>query len=206
MKECLCWNPVYQRKNLCVQWESNLEPVDQQTSAEPTGNPTRMRYIKSWNGQICDFLSMSQNQSLNTKKIFLFFTHLKRCFSLFYRLHQTAARVRLSANNLFNVKSPKCARRLTTWDYPNSQKGRLNEPCTTRAKGSDMAASVHCMAIPVSKAKWPGCVAQSVGHLARKSDVLGSIPGLATYFRFSFRWFKRGSCQLLAKVCTRSTG
>ena len=32
----------------------------------------------------------------------------------------------------------------------------------------------------------PGCVAQSVGHLTRKSEVLGSIPGLATYFRFSF--------------------
>ena len=52
----------------------------------------------------------------------------------------------------------------------------------------------------------PGRVAQSVGHLIRKSGVLGSIPGLATYFRFSFRFFKKGSCQLLAKVCARSTG
>ena len=52
----------------------------------------------------------------------------------------------------------------------------------------------------------PGRVAQSVGHLTRKSGVLGSIPGLATYFRFSFRFFKRGSCQLLARVCARSTG
>ena len=52
----------------------------------------------------------------------------------------------------------------------------------------------------------PGRVAQSVGHLARKSGVLGSIPGLATYFRFSFRFFKKGSCQLLEKVCARSTG
>ena len=51
-----------------------------------------------------------------------------------------------------------------------------------------------------------GYVTQLVGHLTRKSEVLGSIPGLATYFRFSFRWFKRGSCQLLAKVCARSTG
>ena len=32
-----------------------------------------------------------------------------------------------------------------------------------------------------------GRVAQSVGHLTRKSEVLGSSPGLATYFRFSFR-------------------
>ena len=37
----------------------------------------------------------------------------------------------------------------------------------------------------------PGCVAQSVGHLTRKSGVLGSIPGLATYFRFSFRFSRR---------------
>ena len=54
--------------------------------------------------------------------------------------------------------------------------------------------------------KMPGRVAQSVGHLTRKSGVLGSIPGRATYFRFSFRFFKKGSCQLLAKVCARSTG
>ena len=31
-----------------------------------------------------------------------------------------------------------------------------------------------------------GRVAQSVGYLTRKSGVLSSIPGLATYFRFSF--------------------
>ena len=52
----------------------------------------------------------------------------------------------------------------------------------------------------------PGRVAQSLGHLTRKSGVLGSMPSLATYFRFSFRFFKKGSCQLLAKVCARSTG
>ena len=52
----------------------------------------------------------------------------------------------------------------------------------------------------------PGRVAQSAGHLSRKSGILGLIPGLATYFRFSFRFFKKGSCQLLAKVCARSTG
>ena len=54
--------------------------------------------------------------------------------------------------------------------------------------------------------KEAGPRSQSVGHLTRKSGVLGSIPGLATYFRFSFRFFKKGSCQLLAKVCARSTG
>ena len=52
----------------------------------------------------------------------------------------------------------------------------------------------------------PSRVAQSVGHLTRKSGVLGSIPSLATYFRFSFRFFMKGSSQLLAKVCARSTG
>ena len=52
----------------------------------------------------------------------------------------------------------------------------------------------------------PGRVAQSVEHLTRNSEVLGSILGLATYFPFSFRFFKKGSCQLLVKVCARSTG
>ena len=53
----------------------------------------------------------------------------------------------------------------------------------------------HCLSIYFK----PGRVAQSIGHLTRKSGVLGSIPGLATYFRFSFRFFKKGGCQLLAK-------
>ena len=38
-----------------------------------------------------------------------------------------------------------------------------------------------------------GRVAQSVGHLTRKSGVLASIPDLATYYRFSFRFYKKGS-------------
>ena len=42
----------------------------------------------------------------------------------------------------------------------------------------------------------PGRIAQSLRHLTRKSGVPGSIPGLATYFRFSFRFFKKGSCLL----------
>ena len=60
--------------------------------------------------------------------------------------------------------------------------------------------------LPITYGLMPGRVAQSVGHLTHKLGVLGSIPGLATYFRFSFRFFKKGSCQLLAKVCARSTG
>ena len=46
----------------------------------------------------------------------------------------------------------------------------------------------------------PDRVAQSVAHLTQKPDFPGSIPDPATYFRFSFRWFKKGSCQLPAKV------
>ena len=61
---------------------------------------------------------------------------------------------------------------------------------------------LHCL----TAINLPGHVAQSVGHLTCKSGVLGSIPSLATYFRFSSRFFKKGSCQLLAKVCARSTG
>ena len=33
---------------------------------------------------------------------------------------------------------------------------------------------------------WPGSVAQLVRHLTNESEVLGLIPGLATYFCFSF--------------------
>ena len=43
---------------------------------------------------------------------------------------------------------------------------------------------IACITIPK-----PG----RVGLLTHKSGVLGSIPGLATYFRFSFRFFKKGS-------------
>ena len=63
----------------------------------------------------------------------------------------------------------------------------------------------HLHSVLLVKRFKPGRVAQSVGDLTRKSGVLGSIPGLATYFRFSFRFFKKSSCQLLAKVCARSS-
>ena len=46
----------------------------------------------------------------------------------------------------------------------------------------------------------PGLAAQSVGRLTQDPEVPGSTPGPATYVRFSFRFFKKGSCQLLAKV------
>ena len=65
---------------------------------------------------------------------------------------------------------------------------------------------IICLIIIAHHQNLPGRVAQSVEHLILKSEVLRSIPDLATYFRFSFRWFKRGSCQLPAKVCAWSTG
>ena len=68
--------------------------------------------------------------------------------------------------------------------------------CKNHVARSKVKVTVHTQ---------PGRIAQSVGYLTRKSGVLGSIPGLATYSRFSFRFFKKGSCQLLAKVCARST-
>ena len=50
----------------------------------------------------------------------------------------------------------------------------------------------------------PGRVAQSVGHLTRRSGVLGSIPGLATYFRFSFRFFQEGQLSVTGEsMCTK---
>ena len=62
--------------------------------------------------------------------------------------------------------------------------------CTTVSTGSKRLWTVSAE---------PGGVAQSVGHLTCKSGVLGSIPSLATYVRFSFHFFKKGSCQLLVK-------
>ena len=59
---------------------------------------------------------------------------------------------------------------------------------------------------PLTYDTWSGETKVCCQTRYRKSGVLGSIPGLATYFRFSFRFFKKGSCQLLAKVCARSTG
>ena len=45
----------------------------------------------------------------------------------------------------------------------------------------------------------PDRVAQSTARLTHEPEVPGSIPGPATYFRFSFRLFKKGSCHLLKK-------
>ena len=56
--------------------------------------------------------------------------------------------------------------------------------CTTvlqiRRSNRDNSEKISCISLL-------GHVAQSVGHLTRKSEVLGSISGQATYLRFSFR-------------------
>ena len=55
-----------------------------------------------------------------------------------------------------------------------------------------------------SDAILPGRVAQSVGHLTRKSGVLGLIPGLATYFHFSFRFFQEEQLSVTGEsMCTK---
>ena len=49
-----------------------------------------------------------------------------------------------------------------------------------------------------------GRVAQSVGHLTRKSGVLGSIPGLATYFSFLLPLFQEGQLSVTGEsMCTK---
>ena len=47
----------------------------------------------------------------------------------------------------------------------------------------DISLYYHLLSFQIE----PGRIAQSVGHLTSKSEVLGSIPGLAKYFRFSSR-------------------
>ena len=50
----------------------------------------------------------------------------------------------------------------------------------------------------------PGPLTYEAGHLTRKSAVLGSIPGLATYFRFSFRFFQEGQLSVTGEsMCTK---
>ena len=49
-----------------------------------------------------------------------------------------------------------------------------------------------------------GRVAQSVGHLTRKSWVLGLIPVLVAYFRLFFRLFQEGQLSVTGKSkCTK---
>ena len=103
--------------------------------------------------------------------------------------------------------------------YANSAAAPVQTPCRTLLKNRCLLIVIccpiyHCLEVSREVAislttdrqpVMPGRVAQLVGHLTRKSEVLGSIPGLATYFRFYFRFLKNGSCQLLAKVCAPST-
>ena len=42
--------------------------------------------------------------------------------------------------------------------------------------------------------------------LEHEKSFITSGPGPTAYFRFPFCWFRKGSCQLLAKVCAFSTG
>ena len=88
----------------------------------------------------------------------------------------------------------------------NQERFKVVHSLTMPILAMHLIGNSTCLSVVIQDHYGPGRVAQSVGHLTRKSGVQGSIPGLATYFRFSFRFFKKGSCQLLAKVCARSTG
>ena len=57
--------------------------------------------------------------------------------------------------------------------------------------GTDRSQQTVQTKIRLLLKKQPGRVAQSVGHLTRKSGVLGSIPGLATYFRSPSAFLRR---------------
>ena len=56
----------------------------------------------------------------------------------------------------------------------------------TTGKTPSVSPAVNGFLFKLGKDK-PGRVAQSVEHLTFKSEVLGLIPVLATYFHFSFR-------------------
>ena len=61
--------------------------------------------------------------------------------------------------------------------------GDLSKRCSCKLVNSvDPDQTAHLQQLDLG----PGRVAQSVGHLTRKSEVLGSIPSLATYFLFFF--------------------
>ena len=69
----------------------------------------------------------------------------------------------------------------------------INFPFGTNGKLIDLGVPIlrHIRVIGLTLCKVYMCIsqgrlAQSVGHLTRKSEVLGSIPGLATNFCFSF--------------------
>ena len=66
---------------------------------------------------------------------------------------------------------------------------RLDQLCMVKEKHSshNIDACEYLQSDNMCTMPVPGGIAQSVGHLTCKSEVLGSIPGLATYFRFSFR-------------------
>ena len=148
---------------------------------------------------------MSVNHSTKSGSIigisFWFFLIIKVCFVFSLKLPHWGDSNEYTQYTIFNIKKkitlnyPKSAaiwffQRTEEWAWSNCGKQALSVWAT-----DGLLYLVQ-----------PGHVAQSVGHLTHKSGVLESIPGLATYFRFSFRFFKKGSCQLLAKVCARSTG
>ena len=52
----------------------------------------------------------------------------------------------------------------------------------------------------------PGGIVLSVGHLTCKSEVLGSIPGLATYFSFLLSLIQEGQLSVTGESMCTSVG
>ena len=132
---------------------------------------------------------------------------MRHCFTDRFRHHDYRARQNVNKlmkfQNIMHVESqPPCYirgpnRATIKLIVPQSLKPGLPVPTPPKSPPPQL---------PTLDTHRPDHEAQSVGLLTRKSGVVGSISGLATYFRFSFRFFKKSSCQLLAKVCARSTG
>ena len=148
---------------------------------------------------------MSQNQSLNTKTIFLFFffSPISKNVSLYF----TACIRQLQESDfrqiIFATWNHRSARdSLTTWDYPNSQKGRLNEPCTIKAPTySGLLYGHSCF-----KSKMAG-LRSAVG---RAPDLLVRGPRFDTrsglILLFLLPLIQDGQLSVTGEVCTRSTG
>ena len=67
------------------------------------------------------------------------------------------------------------------YEGDSHQRGSVEATYVTLQDGLNFPTTIRLLG---SSALVTGRVAQLVGHLAGKSEVLGSIPGLATYFHF----------------------
>ena len=82
---------------------------------------------------------------------------------------------------MFSFESPhRCDSneysRYTVFNIKEENRPKLSKICSNEVFSQELQNKFE-----------PGRLVQSVGHLTRESEVQSSIPGLATYFPFSFR-------------------